>query len=736
MNAPSHRIQPTPCASLLLLCLSSGLCAQTTESLLGSVEASLGYLDQDAWQFGNHHGVNDRGFTPFINFDLLLPGLADTDSWHIEAHHLGLSSARLMLKGQFNDNQSVDLNWRQISGYDYKDALTPFQNTPMAEFTLPGNWQVTDNTTAGMTSVAEHLNPVSLKRKRHWLELDYQRNLDEKWALNVDFRRDSVTATQAFGAATGSTGGNVRAVLLAAPVDHQTHQASISLAYLGSRFNWTLDYRGSFFDNTLTSVTWPTAFGQHPQWAAGVGFPDGINRMASEPDNQAHQLSARGNYSFTPYTRLYLDAALGRQSQNQSFLPYTANSSLIVDAPLPMQSLDGRVDTTNLNLRLSSRPLSDLNLIVRLEYRDRDNQTPVAAYQRVVGDAAQQQSFTDARLNRPYSLSKRKANIEASWRLMAATQLQAGYHYTDTRRDYSEITRARENDIRLGFRSHYIETLALAVGYSHQQRRTDDYIGNRPLIQTHVPGTIETEEFENHPLLRKYYLSERDRDSLSLQADWYPQTALSVGAQLSWNQDTYPDGHFGLNSSKLYSVNGNISYITDKDWQLSGFYSFDNYQYQQSGRSFRGFAPAEAFDPQRNWQVSASDDFQTVGFNLERQGFRPAFSDWQAKGTLDLSMSFNHSRSVGEIVNHHGNALQSEPLPDLKTELNTAKLTARYHLSASSSAALTLIRETYDSEDFALDNVAVNTLSNVLLPGQQSPRYQATWLGLSYRYEY
>ncbi|ALS98456.1 MtrB/PioB family decaheme-associated outer membrane protein [Lacimicrobium alkaliphilum] len=709
---------------------------QATESLQGNIEASLGYLDQDAWQFGSSHGVNDLGFTPFVNIDLLLPGFTDTDKWQIGANQLGLSSARFMLKGQFDDNQSVDLNWRQISGYDYDDAHTPFYSTGLAKFSLPGNWQVNDNTTAGMTSVSDHLNPVSLRHKRHWLELDYQRNLGENWALNVDFRRDSVTGTKALGGATGSSGGNVRAVLLAAPVDHQTHQASISLAYLGSRLSWTLGYHGSFFDNTLTSVIWPTAFGQHPQWAAGVGFPDGINQMATEPDNQAHQFRVNGSYRFTPYTRLYLDAALGRQSQNQSFLSYTANSRLIVNASLPMQSLDGRVDTTNLNLRLSSRPLSGLNLIARLAYRDRDNQTPVAAYQRVAGDAAYQQGFADARLNRPYSLSKRKANLEANWRLMTATQLQAGYHYTDTRRDYSEITRARENDIRLGFRSHYFETLAMAVSYSHQQRRTDDYIGNRPLIQTHVPGTTEAEEFENHPLLRKYYLSERDRDSVSLQADWYPQTSLSLGAQLSWNQDTYPDGHFGLNSSKMYSVNGNISYISDKDWQLSGFYSYDNYQYQQSGRSFRGFAPAEAFDPQRNWQVSASDDFQTLGFSLERQGLRPAFSDWQAQGTLDLSMSFNHSRSVGEMINHHGSVLQSAPLPDLKTQLNTANLTARYHLSASSSAALTLIRETYDSDDFALDNVAMNTLSNVLLPGQRSPRYQATWLGLSYRYEY
>jgi hypothetical protein len=44
--------------------------------------------------------------------------------------------------------------------------------------------------------------------------------------------------------------------------------------------------------------------------------------------------------------------------------------------------------------------------------------------------------------------------------------------------------------------------------------------------------------------------------------------------------------------------------------------------------------------------------------------------------------------------------------------------------------------EDFNIKDFALDNVEVNTLANVILLGNESPDYDVTLVGLSYYYKF
>lgn len=91
---------------------------------------------------------------------------------------------------------------------------------------------------------------------------------------------------RALGGVTGSSGGNVRAMLLPAPVDYDTRIAGLNLVFYSPEVRWQLGYTGSFFSNGTNALQWPTAFTAHPQWGPGVGYPDGQNQMALEPDNQ------------------------------------------------------------------------------------------------------------------------------------------------------------------------------------------------------------------------------------------------------------------------------------------------------------------------------------------------------------------------------------------------------------------------------------------------------------------
>jgi MtrB/PioB family decaheme-associated outer membrane protein len=719
----------------ILLYLSVPVHAQT----IGSVETSAGYLDRDAWRFGNFTGVNDKGFVPFLDFSLQslpIPASGDTAYWRVEGQRLGLETGRLAVEAGEQGTQRLRLQYRRLSTYQFDDARTPVRGIGSAALSLPSTWRASGPTTAGMTNLQESLVDMNLWQRRHSLKLDYQRLLHPAWTLQAEFRRERVNGTRVLGAVTGATGGNSRAALLPAPVDYETRIASLGLAYASTQLHWRMAYQGSIFDNGARALTWPTLYGQHPQWAAGSGFPDGRNQMALEPDNHAHQLSSGGSLVLNATHRLQLDAALGRQRQNTPFLPFTVNPALVPEAALPRESLQGRVDIARVDLRLHSRHSPRLNLVTRLNYRDRDNRTSIDAFQRVRGDAVPQQAFADARLNRPYGLSETKAGVDANYRMSSRLRLEGGVEQVRTERTFSETRRMRELTAKIGLRGSLSPAVAVAGELRQQRRRTDDYIGNRPFIATHVPGAIGTDEFENHPLLRKYYLSERDREQGRGHVNWQVLPNLSLGAALAISRDDYPDGFLGLQNSTLRSGTVDFNYAASEHLRIHGFYNADRYYNRQNGRAFRGNVPADAWDVGRNWQVKATDRFNTWGLGLAREQLPLRLGTWQAPGLLDVNLDFSHSRSSGHFDNSTGPALASAPLPALGTRLDNISVSARYAWSAQASVQLAFIHERYHSSDFALNAVAPATVASVLLPGMASPRYRANLATVGYRYDF
>ncbi len=299
------------------------------EELNGELEIGAGYLSDDAYQYGNHAGVNEQGLAPLLNLELgagAEPASGHTGYWRLETERLGLDTHQVILEAAEQGQHRFRLDYREIPRYRFDDALTPLRGVGSTRLNLPPGWEATDATTGGMTRLEESLVEVNLWQRRRSLGLEYQHHLDRQWTLSADFRRETLEGTRALGGATGATGGNVRALLLPAPLDYETQIAALALACTGSGYHWSLGYQGSFFNNRDSALLWPTPFAAHPQWVPGTGYPEGRNQLALEPDNQAHQLRANGGMTLNGSTRLHLDAAVGRQTQDEAFLPYTFRS--------------------------------------------------------------------------------------------------------------------------------------------------------------------------------------------------------------------------------------------------------------------------------------------------------------------------------------------------------------------------------------------------------------------------
>lgn len=116
--------------------------------------------------------------------------------------------------------------------------------------------------------------------------------------------------------------------------------------------------------------------------APAVGGPS-RGRWIMAPDNEATTGNVGFLLKFAKQTRMSGDLSLAAWTQNAPYYPYTINSTILTPAgvradslaALPQKSLDGKINTTTVNLMFSSRPATGLGLRVGYRVYDLSNKT-------------------------------------------------------------------------------------------------------------------------------------------------------------------------------------------------------------------------------------------------------------------------------------------------------------------------------------------------------------------------
>lgn len=720
-----------------LLCLTAvARGAESAPALFGQIDLGLAWLSDDEPHSGRHSGLDESGLSPLLDFSF--GGAQDGLYWRLEGRRAGLDSRRVDLATGQRGERRLTLSWRELPAWTLSGGGTPFSIDPAGRFELPGEWQ-DGNTTAQMPLLADSLEPVSVQSDRRRLELGYWQRMGDRFEVDVDVREERRDGNRLVGAIFGFTGGNPRGMLLPARIDDLTRIIDTRLTYSSpSGHQLGLAWHGSFYRNDREGVEFRNPFTRHPQWAEGTGYPDGVGRIADHPDNSAQQLRGFGAWKLGDSTRLTTDLAIGRMRQNDVLLPYTVNPLLDVDTALPVQRLDAEIRTHLANLRLVTRPVDRLKLNFNYRYDDRDNRTPSLAWRIVGADSQAQRDVSATRFNLPYSLRRQKFDVDAGLRLPGRHRLVAGIHLLrEDRDDFAEVARFDEWRGRMGWRGRINRQIMLRVDLEHARRRFDEYEGRAPFRAGRLPGSFDEDDFENHPLLRKYNVADRDRNRLNARLDWQAGDRLSLGLGGQYSRDRYAEEWFGLEEAEVQILSADAGYQANRYLNLSGFVSRDRYQAEQSGRDWPGFAPQLAFDPQRNWWARHDDRVDTASLGIEWRDLGAQFEAVAAltgSGRLDLGADFVYVRTRGRIDVSVADGLSAEPLPETGTRRNAASLWARYQFVSSWRLRLRLEHERFRVRDFAHDDVQVDTVSNVLLIGRSVPDYDATAVLLSLGY--
>jgi MtrB/PioB family decaheme-associated outer membrane protein len=707
---------------------------EKTSVVDNEIEAGIYYLSDDSFRFGKYSGLTDEGAYALFDFRWEKRpewNSGDAIRWRFQGWRIGLNSRRFEFDWSQQGKQRFKFDYRQIPNNKFANGMTPYMGLGGDELRMPQGWEIEPGSfnTTGFVNLDEFLRPYEIKTDRKSMTLNYDLKISENWDMAIDFRHENKDGVRNTWGIFGHNMTGSRSVEIPAPVNWKTDNFSLMFNYANGRLQFGAGMYASFFNNDTPSLTWQNAYGRVGNWAQGTAFPDGFGQMALEPENSYLQFKAYGGFIFSARTRLTADLSWGTMKQDDIFYPYTINPDVRVSADLPRTDADAKIDTTLFSLRLTSRLARRLNLVANYRYDDRDNKTPQAAYRYVGGDSENQRPTSESRINLPYSYTRNKADVLLNWTVARGLGIKGGVEWNDYSRQYTEVEDSNEWAWLAGIRVTSWQNVSTSLDYRHSKRDIDEYIGNLPFQESHLPDAVPPDAWQNHPWQRKYNLTDRDRNELRFRLDWFPVDEFNIGVTGRNWKDDYDEGNFGLNQARANSWSLDFAYRPTEKMSLSAFYTFESWKANQSNRQIISFDTDSAWRESGDWWADTEDRVDTLNFHA---GF-----DHLGKAEK-FSFGFDYTLSNIESLINVTSAEFSEtsPLPALKNKLRSFVIYGQMDINDRSGILLRAESGKLTVDDFALDNVTQDTMAWVLTLGQPTQDYDLWLISASWSYRF
>ena len=677
----------TPVAALAQVDTSEWQCEYCPfeDGYSAEIDAGAQYVSDDAARFGNGTGLDEKGAYVDLGGNGRYLKNGTEVSW--TAEDLGTTSRVLNISAGRPGKFEVALGYRELPYRLFDSTDTIFSSSGPGVLALPSNW-VSAGTTAGFTALGASLVPVNIEKDRQILEIGGKYLPTRKVKLYADYSRQ-----QRDGVNVMAGSRFTQSAFLPRPVDDYTDQINAGVKFSVGPVNLGLAYLGSFYRNKNTSLTWDNPFTTSPGAEQG--------RLALEPDNDFQQFSLSGVYrAATLNTVVAFSTAFGRGEQTTQFLPYTINSALPV-LGLPSASLDGQVDTSNYALTVTSRPIKRMSVKLSYRYDERDNQTPVSLWSRVITDTFPNNALE---ANVPYSFERGRLNLSGSFRLFDSLTVSGGYDRNEFDRDYQEVANQTEDTGWGKVRWRPTGYLEASLRGGSSERTIDAYNTDIAAI------------YGQNPLMRKYNLAYRYREfaEMSVSAS-LPEKPISVGLTYLWAEDSYSQSKLGMTNGEENRVNVDFSWAVSD--ATSVYLSAGSELIDANQTGSEAFAGPE-------WSAVHEDTFTHYG-----GGFRIA----GLGDKTDLTLDYTHSDGETKI-NFAGQTVSNNPLPNLESTMDSLRLSLNYNASERMDVNLGIRYEQFDTADWALDGVLPDTMPVVLTMGATSWDYDVWVVGIGIRY--
>ena len=740
-----------------------------------SVDFGALYSSQSSAKFGEYNGLNTEGAYGLGGFDVRGGNGYDQSKdsalrWKLGGANLGTTSRSL--DGSVSDQGK----WKLNLGYDelqhnITDTYqTPLQGSPGGNnFTLPQNFG-TINGSGTSNPTTRTLNNTQLGAFQTEQEHTTRRNgflgtsytFSPQLSAQLDYNHLDQSGAKLIG--TGSQGGinlvgglfpstgRAEGVnILMNPTNYQTDNVNTALNWIGGKAHLTAGYYGSFFHDDYNSLSWQSAQatgGTAPHQAStctGTGcFVN--NTMSTAPSNTLHQANLTGGYDFSSTTKLAGGFSYGYNTQNNSYAP-----TLIPQASgnpfnmmqvngLPSSSLNGVVQTTHGDLKLTNHSIKDLTLSTGFKFNERDNRTDSDIYKyRQIGNVA----YTG--VNTPYSNSKTQYEASAAYRLTKAQNLTLAYEHENLKRWCNGVVggaqcvaspTSNEDKIDLTYRLKALEDVNFNAGYTYANRRADSdnsYFSNTGNYAVTGVGLANSVlNGGNYLGFVAYPYANRNQNLGKTGVNWQVTQKLDLGVNGRFAYDQY-DATLGVQNGQSAGVNIDTTYNYTENSSVSAYWSWQNGQ-----RNLRsGNNGSQITAPTNIWTNKLDNNSNTFGLLARHGGLLNGKLEiiGDASYALDASSystQVPYNPSCGRLT-----SLTCGTLPDINNNLLSLKLSGNYKVLQNGKVSLTYLYQKLNSTDYFYNGQQFGYTPNRVMPtGLQPQGYTVNVVALSYSYAF
>jgi MtrB/PioB family decaheme-associated outer membrane protein len=467
--------------------------------------------------------------------DVTVPFSAHASA-EFSASNVGLDNQHYLLRGIEAGRVYLTLDFRETPHLYSTQALTLFEQTG------PSTLKVADpvrtaletatNNAARAGLINANVQPTRLNVTREASRAGLRWTPGPSWDVRLDYSYEDRAGTMPLSAALNG----FNAIEMPAPISQTTQNFGASVQYVGKltdtrRWTMALAYSGSLFNNNLTDITFDNPFRLRPPNGNNASANQG--RLSVAPSNEAHRYTLTGSVDLPFAARYVGTASYARMTQNDLFLPFTINPSILTntvinglpsgtaladDALLPSRSLRGEVDELLINNQLSMRFGKQWTATARLRHLDIDNNTPLLTFQSYVLADGQRQD--DDRQNYRPAYRRSNASFDLNWRpaLGWNAGATAGWERYDRDSRDVDVTDEYSQKLFVDARPRNVPWLQARASVRHSTRTAENYdaLANVGVIGFPPVGA----GFVQNPLMRKFDMADVERVRVDASADF------------------------------------------------------------------------------------------------------------------------------------------------------------------------------------------------------------------------
>ncbi|MDE2624723.1 MAG: MtrB/PioB family decaheme-associated outer membrane protein [Betaproteobacteria bacterium] len=706
-------------------------------------------LDRSGWYLGGNMGI--RGGNAYNNNEG-----GGTERWSIFGDDLGLTSRTL--KGTYSNqgSWSVGVGYDELRHYITDTYQTPYMGAMGNNvFTLPSSFGTASNTTTLNSAQLGAFHPLEISSTR--ANTSFNSNLIINSRLNLSFDYNHLDQSGAklmgFGAAALNGASGEVVSILPMPTSYQTDTINLALNWKGDKGHMTGGYYGSLFRNNYNQVTFQT-----------FGGANTLQNMSTAPSNMFHQLNLAGGYNFSERTKFAGNLSYGRNTQDSGFV---VDPGMMV-SPMPRTSLDGLVNTTHADMKLTDQTTRKLKLSAGLKYDERDNQTSSNIYNfnAISGETASIANYP----NTPLSTRKYQVELAGDYALAKKQNLRLAYTYEDTSRWCNQYgvnagypagtncvvaTSTKDNRMDATYKLQPYESLNVRLGYVYSDRNSNfdpnaiaAFIGTKgnPVTATTLIPGLNAGDF---PGFYPMFDASRTQQGPKANLNWQATDRLSLGMGGKYTEDNYYDSTYGVKSGKSWSLNLDANYQYRESGSLSAYFTRQARERTmtnlQNGPTTVTTATATRISVPANgsWNNTLTDDDTTFGLGIKQGGFMQG----KLELTGDLTYSLGNT-NYGTQLNYAtttttgltcgaASIMSCGSLPDIRNAMTQLKLGSTYQVDKNSKVALRYIYQHLSSNDYYYNGYQyLYTPTTLMATNQQPGGYSVNTVAVTYVYNF